>query len=200
MKKTIAIIGVILGLGVLSASQAHADDYSNACTNGFANDEFGTWIGPVFIGYEISSNYNGEQRVLVCYRVDGTAGELIGGNLYQWHFIGADTYGFRCEGDRAAGTTVATVDCFNTVTLTDPSSNPGMTVSVSTWSPVTGPLNVGQTGAEVGPGAVPVAITTGGGGPICVDGTCPTAGVTVAHGATIASVWINGVRTDVNVP
>lgn len=203
-KRTVvaAIVAAALAIAVVGVAQASSHP-SDGCSNGFGNTEESRTVGPVTVGVEESlTGYHGEERALVCYRLDGLAGEIVGGHVYYSHWIGSDTYGVRCEGDRP-GTTVAAVDCYNAVTHTDPSPRPGTAVSGTVGLGAGGTVNVNQSGAEIDHTTITHSVVNPGAGAICginVAGTCAFQEVTVTAGGAVGTAFVDGTPINLAVP
>ena len=189
MKRILLVVGVVLGLGAIGLTAAHADDngYSTWCTDSGGSS---TNVPNPFVGLSYESY---PHETWVCYSTTAngsTNPEAAGGNVVAWNSGGST--GSECRGDRNASQTVV-VECYNRVDATDPTSAPGSTAAASFKVGTTGPVPVGQTGAEVDPttGTNSLGGATAGtggragiGSGTCtwVNGTksCPLGGITVA--------------------
>lgn len=196
MKRILVIAAVVLGLGAIGLTAAHADNTgaSTHCTNGAPNE---TDVPNGFVGlsYEYSGSPTNPGHVQVCYSTTpngSSSPEAAGGKFVVYNPQVHGQLAGECGGDRSTSQTAA-VDCDVKVTPTDPSSAPGTTATGSAKVGATGPVNVGQTGVEVSPatslnslgGATPgTGGSAGLGSGTCtwVNGTtsCPLGGITVA--------------------
>lgn len=187
MNRILVIVGVVLGLGAIGLTAAHADNtgYSTWCTDGAQSGETNVPAPFVGLSYETPPGGTGPSWVAACYSTTpngSSSPETAGGFVRVWNPLSAGKLHTECLGDRTTSQTAA-VDCNIVVTPTDPSAAPGTTATGSAKVGATGPVNVGQTGAEVNPTTTtntPLSGAAGTGGSLGTGtGTC---------------TWINGSR------
>jgi hypothetical protein len=177
LKRIIAIVGVVIGLGAIGLTAAHADNtgYSTWCTDGGGSS---TDIpnGVVGLSYEAYPDH-----AWVCYSTTpngSSSPEASGGAIRAGHEqTGAydRTLSVLCYGDRTNATMV-TLDCANSVWITDDNnpSTTGRSASGAFSFGAAGPLGFGRTGIDV---SYPVTTTTSsgatpGGSTATGSGTC----------------------------
>jgi hypothetical protein len=215
LKRIIAIAGVVLGLGAIGLTAAHAASSgpSTWCTNGDGTE---TNVPNPYVGlsYDHWQNWYGWELYTACWSTTpagSTAPEAAGGNFragYREDSPYDSTLALWCEGDRTADT-MATVDCANYVSTTDDhnTSTAGRSASGAFSFGAAGPLGFGRTGIDVASpatstttsGSTPGLLAgTGGGTCTWVNGTspyCPSganvAGVNVATGDVSANPVTN---------
>ena len=159
VKRILVIVGVVLGLGAIGLTAAHADydGYSMWCTDGVGGSEGETDVPNPLVGlsFEAPSGSAGPQYVMVCYSTTpnrSEESEETGGNVSVHNPVAYPPGTVVCRGDRTPQS-VVTVDCLTTVTLID-EGNPdtvGTYVSASSQAATIGPVGVGRTGADVNP-------------------------------------------------
>ena len=206
MKRIIAVVGVVLGLGAMGLTAAHAADTgpSTHCTAGDGGET--PIVGwPVAVATETNPSYNNGTIVMVCWSTtpQGSSNpEAAGGQFrveYQKSSPWDSSLALLCWGDRTTATMI-TVECDNTIYTTDDhnTSTAGRSASGSSSVGAGTPLGVGRTGVDVSypvttttsSGATPGgSMATGSGTCTYVNGTslyCPSgtnvAGVNVATG------------------
>lgn len=156
VKRILVIVGVVLGLGAIGLTAAHADydGYSMWCTDGGPGE---TDVPNPLVGlsFEAAPGSAGPQYVMVCYSTTpnrSEESEETGGNVAVHNPLTYPPGTVVCRGDRTPQS-VVTVDCLTTVTLTD-EGNPdtvGTYVTASSQAATIGPVGVGRTGADVNP-------------------------------------------------
>lgn len=197
MKRIVAIVGVVMGLGAIGLTAAHAADSgpSTWCTDGGGTETPvpNPWASASYDHWE---NWNGWELYTLCWSTtpEGSdSPETAGGALRVARSQDGSDVGLWCYGDRTEHT-VATVDCNNTVTV---DGYPGLDRPAATVAGTAGvgPNNAGfgRTGAETGglpnvtpgnPNAQVTSTTVASSNANCVyvngEPNCPGVGATVA--------------------
>ena len=215
VKRILAVVGVVMGLGVIGLTAAHASSSgpSTACTDGQGTEQ--SVPNPVVgVAVEVYPGYAGGDMAQVCWSSTpwgSSAPEAAGGQARVEHVPTGPSSArtsVTCAGDRT-GATMVTIDCANYV-YTFEDGNPGTegkSLSGTFQAGASGPLGLARTGADLAypatnattSGAAPGGtVGTGTGTCTYVNGTqavCPSgaevAGVNVATGDASASPATN---------
>jgi hypothetical protein len=157
-RRLLGVLSVVFGAAALifGVGTAHADNTgaSTYCTDGYPVGSPGeTGVPGTGLSFETAVGASGRNWVGVCYSTTPNGSpepEVTGGRVFVYGPDEFSRYRVLCQGDRTTSQTVV-VDCDVIVKPTDPTSAPGTTVTGSVKVGAIGPVNVGQTGAEVNP-------------------------------------------------
>ena len=199
MKRVIAVVGVVVGLGAIGLTAAHAANSgpSTACTDGQGGEH--PVPNPVVgLAVEEYPGYGGGNMAMLCWSTtpQGSGSPEAAGGQFRVE-QNSSRLAVTCAGDRTAAT-MATIDCGNFVYFTDNPASPGNSVSLFSQLGPTSPVELYRTGAEVGVPSTALNQPNGGAAGSGVDvgsgsGTCGYAdgtAVCVPGGRTIGVITV----------